>query len=51
MCTADNEVCRLRNMFCKIKYIVFTIEILTVLWLCRSFQNTIVVKKIEAGTR
>ena len=51
MCTTDDEVCRLRKMFCKIKYIVFTIKILTVLWLCRSFQNTIVVKKTDAGTR
>ena len=38
MCTTDDEVCRLRNMFCKIKY-VFTIKILTVLLLCRSFEN------------
>ena len=50
MCTTDDEVCRLRNMFCEIKYIVFKIKILTVLLLCRSFQNTIVVKKIEAAT-
>ena len=27
MCTTDDEVCRLRNMFCKIKYIVFKIKI------------------------
>ena len=39
MCTTDDEVCRLRNMFCKIKYIVFKIKILTVLLLCRSFGN------------
>ena len=39
MCTTDDEVCRLRNMFCKIKYIVFKIKILTVLLLCRSFEN------------
>ena len=31
----DDEVCRLWNMFCKIKYIVFKIKILTVLLLCR----------------
>ena len=41
MCTTDDEVCRLRNMFCKIKYIVFKIKILTVLLLCRSFGNVI----------
>ena len=29
MCTGDDEVCRLRNIFCKIKYIVFKIKILT----------------------
>ena len=29
MCTTDDEVCRLRNMFCKTKYIVFKIKILT----------------------
>ena len=23
MCTTNDEVCRLRNMFCKIKYIYF----------------------------
>ena len=39
MCTTDDEVCRLRNMFCKIKYIVFKIKILTVLLLCHSFGN------------
>ena len=39
MCTTDHEVCRLRNMFCKIKYIVFKIKILTVLLLCHSFGN------------
>ena len=27
MCTTDDEVCRLRSMFCKIKYIVFKIKI------------------------
>ena len=27
MCTTDDEVCRLRNMLCKIKYIVFKIKI------------------------
>ena len=27
MCTTDDEVYRLRNMFCKIKYIVFKIRI------------------------
>ena len=37
MYTNDDEVCRLRNMFCKIKYIVFKIKILTVLLLSRSF--------------
>ena len=42
MCTTDDEVCRLRNMFCKIKYIVFKIKILTVLLLCRSFSLKIV---------
>ena len=26
MCTTDDEVCRLPNMFCKIKYIVFKIK-------------------------
>ena len=26
MCTTDDEVCRLWNMFCKIKYIVFKIK-------------------------
>ena len=41
MCTTDDEVCRLRNMFCKTKYIVFKIKILTVLLLCRSFGNVI----------
>ena len=30
MCTTDGEVCRLQNMFCKMKYIVFQIRILTV---------------------
>ena len=30
MCTTDDEVGRLRNMFCKIKYIVFKIKILMV---------------------
>ena len=39
MCTTDDEVCRLRNMFCKTKYIVFKIKILTVLLLCRSFGH------------
>ena len=39
MCTTDDEVCRLRNMFCKVKYIVFKTKILTVLLLCRSFEN------------
>ena len=33
MCTTDDEVCRLRNTFCEIKYIVFKIKILTVLLL------------------
>ena len=28
MCTTDEEVYRLRNMFCKLKYIVFKIKIL-----------------------
>ena len=37
MCTTDDEVCRLRNMFCKIKYIVFKLKILTVLLLSCSF--------------
>ena len=41
MCTTDDELCRLRNMFCKIKYIVFKIKILTVLLLCPSFGNII----------
>ena len=45
MCTTDDEVCRLnmfwRNMFCKIKYIVFKIKILTVLLLYGSFGNVI----------
>ena len=48
ICTTDNEVCRLRNMFCKIKYIVFQIKILTVLLLCRSFvkqNNSILINK------
>ena len=40
MCTTDDEVCRLQNMFCKIKYIVFKIIILTVSLLCHSFGNT-----------
>ena len=26
MCTTDDEVCKLRNMFCKIRYIVFKIN-------------------------
>ena len=39
ICTTDDEVCRLRNMFLKIKYIVFKIKILTVLLLSRSFGN------------
>ena len=30
MYRTDDEVCRVRNMFCKIKYIVFKIKILTV---------------------
>ena len=30
MCTTDDEVCRLRNMFCKIKYIVFKIKIFSI---------------------
>ena len=30
MCTTDDEVCRPRNMFCKIKYVAFKIKILTV---------------------
>ena len=37
MCTTDDEVGRLRNIFCKIKYIVFKIKIL----LCCSFGNVI----------
>ena len=41
MCTTDDELCRLRNMFCKIKYIVFKRKILTVLLLCPSFGNII----------
>ena len=41
MCTTDDEVCRLGNMFCKTKYIVFKIKILTVLLLIRSFGNVI----------
>ena len=43
MCTTDDKVCRLRNMFCKIKYIVFKIKILTVLLLCHSFGNVVLV--------
>ena len=39
MCTTDDEVCRLHNMFCKVKYIAFKIKILTVLLLCRSSGN------------
>ena len=39
MCTIDDEICRLQNMFCKIKYTVFKIKILTALLLCRSFGN------------
>ena len=39
MCTTDDEVFRLRSMFCEIKYIVFEIKILTVLLLCPSFGN------------
>ena len=34
MCTTGDEVCRLRNMFCKLKHIVFKIKILNVLLLC-----------------
>ena len=30
MCTTDDKVCRLRNMFCKIKYIVFKIKIFSI---------------------
>ena len=41
MCTTDDELCRLPNMFCKIKYIVFKRKILTVLLLCPSFGNII----------
>ena len=41
ICATDDEVCTLRNMFCKIKYIVFKIKILTVLLLSRSFGNVI----------
>ena len=41
MCTTDDEVCRLRNMFCKIKYIALKIKILIVLLVCRSFGNVI----------
>ena len=39
MYTTDDKVCRYRNMFCKIKYIVFKIKLLTVLLLCPSFKN------------
>ena len=28
MCTTNDEVCRLQNMFCKTKYIVFKINML-----------------------
>ena len=28
MSTAEDEVCRFRNMFCKIKYIVFKIKLI-----------------------
>ena len=41
MCTTDDEVYRLRNRFCKTKYILFKIKILTILLLCRSFPNVI----------
>ena len=41
MCTIDDEVCRLRNMFCKIKDIVFKIKMLTVLLRCRLFEDCI----------
>ena len=41
ICATDDEVCRLRNKFCKIKYIVFKIKILTVLLLSGSFGNVI----------
>ena len=50
MCTTDDEVCRLRNMFCKIKYIVFKIKILTVLLLSRSFGNYLTILQVLANT-
>ena len=33
MCTTDDEVCKLRNMFCKIKSIVFKIYIYTYIFI------------------
>ena len=41
MCTTDDEVCKLRNVFCKTKYIIFKIKILTVLLLYRLFGKFI----------
>ena len=49
ICTTDDEVCRLRNMFCKIKYIVFKIKILTVLLLSRSFEKDLYGSLIYIG--
>ena len=40
MCTTDDEICRLRNMFCKIKYIVFKMKILTKLKSYNGKTNT-----------
>ena len=39
ICTTDDEECMLRNIFSKVKYIVFKIKILIVLLLCCSFGN------------
>ena len=47
MCTTDDEVCRLRNMFCKIKYIVFKLKILTVLLLSCSFGYVVHIIQIK----
>ena len=41
ICTTDDEVCRLRNMFFKKKCIVFKIKILTALLLCPSFGSVL----------
>ena len=36
----EEQVCRLRNLFCKIKHIAFKIKRLTILLLCHSFGNS-----------